>query len=216
MRRFFLHADALLRGEDDGFSWWRSVRYCVAFGLLYGAAMGCFGGLGGERWAQIMYSACKVPLLLIVSFCFALPPFFVMNTLLGARDDFAFVLRAILETQAGLSIVLVSLAPLTLGFYVSFTNYEAAVLFNLLMFAIASFSAQIILRRRYRWLIARRPIHQRLMWAWLACYGFVGVQMGWVLRPFIGAPNASTSFFRAGAWGNVYEVLLSMVWKIIS
>jgi len=216
MYSFFQHADQILRGEDDGFSLGRSVRYCVVFGLIYGAAMGCFGGLGIERWQQIFYSACKVPLLLIVSFAFALPPFFVMNTLLGARDDFASVLRAILETQAGLAIVLVSLAPFTLGFYVSSANYEAAVLFNLAMFAIASFSAQIILRRRYRLLILQRPIHLRLMWAWLACYGFVGVQMGWVLRPFIGAPNAPINFFRAGAWGNVYEVLLAMLWKIIT
>ena len=216
MRNFFQRADAILRGQDDGFSLARSVRYCVVFGLIYGAAMGCFSGLGIERWQQILYSACKVPLLLIVSFSFALPPFFVMNTLLGVRDDFAQVLRAILETQAGLAMVLVSLAPLTLGFYISSSNYEAAVLFNFAMFAIASFSAQLILRRRYRLLILQRPIHLRLMWAWLACYGFVGVQMGWVLRPFIGAPNAPTHFFRAGAWGNVYEVLLAMLWKIVT
>lgn len=216
MRPFFQHADALLRGEEADSIWWRSVRTSIAFGLFYGAAMGCFSGLGIERWEQILFSALKVPLLLIVSFAFALPPFFVINTLLGARDDFALVLRAILEAQAGVAIVLASLAPFTLGFYISSSNYEAAVLFNFLMFALASFSAQIILRRRYQTLIARRAIHHRLMWAWLACYGFVGVQMGWVLRPFIGAPDAPTRFFREGVWGNVYEVLFDMLWKILS
>ena len=216
MRHFFRQVDALLRGENESSSWRHSLWYCVFFGLLYGAAMGCFGGLGAQRWAQIAFSACKVPLLLIVSFGFALPPFFVINTLLGGREEFAKALSAILEAQAALSMVLLSLAPLTLGFYISFSSYEAAVLFNFLIFAIASFSAQIIMRRRYRILIARRPIHRRLMWAWLACYGFVGVQMGWVLRPFIGAPNAPTHFFRAGGWGNVYEVLFAMLWRILS
>ena len=216
MHQFFQHADALLRGEDRASSWLLSVRTSVVFGLLYGAAMGCFNGLGSERWAQIFFSASKVPLLLIVSFGFALPPFFVMNTLLGVREDFGLVLRAILETQAGVAIILASLAPFTLGFYLSDSNYEGAVLCNFFMFALASFSAQIILRRSYHSLITRRPIHRRLMWAWLACYGFVGVQMGWVLRPFIGAPNEPTRFFREGVWGNVYEVLFAMIWKIIS
>jgi hypothetical protein len=38
-------------------------------------------------------------------------------------------------------------------------------------------------------------------------YAFVGIQMGWVLRPFIGQPGVPTTFFRPGAWGNAYVEL---------
>jgi hypothetical protein len=216
MRTFLQHADALLRGESEVASWRRSFACSVAFGFLYGAAMGCFGGLGEDRWLQIIFSALKVPILLLATFALALPPFFVVNTLLGTRDDFPIALRAILETQAGVALVLASLAPLTLGVYVSFDSYEFAVLFNFAMFALAACSAQIILVRRYKALAAQRAIHMRLMWIWLACYCFVGAQLGWSLRPFIGAPDAPVRFFRGVLGGNVYEVLGTMIMKLLT
>lgn len=60
------------------------------------------------------------------------------------------------------------------------------------------------LRRAYRPLIARNRAHRVLMWAWGLCYAFVGIQAGWVLRPFIGNPGQPTQFLRAEAWGNAY------------
>ena len=42
------------------------------------------------------------------------------------------------------------------------------------------------------------------MWTWGVCYAFVGIQAGWVLRPFIGNPGQPTQFFREEAWGNAY------------
>jgi hypothetical protein len=33
--------------------------------------------------------------------------------------------------------------------------------------------------------------------AWTLIYAIVGAQMGWILRPFIGAPNAPFQWFRA-------------------
>ena len=40
----------------------------ILFGLLYGAAMGSFGGVQGGRAWQILYSAVKVPVLLEATF----------------------------------------------------------------------------------------------------------------------------------------------------
>jgi hypothetical protein len=218
MNEFFERADDVLRGtvNSTANAWRRWLGYNLLFGLLYGTAMGCFGGWGGERVLQIAFSALKVPLLLQVTFALALPSFFVANTLMGVRDDFGLALRALLETQAGVAIILASLAPFTLVFYASFSNYEAAVLFNFLMFSLSSLCAQKLLRRRYRVLIERHAQHQKLLWGWIVLYGFVGVQMGWVLRPFIGAPDAPVRFFREGAWGNVYEVLFGMMLKLLS
>ena len=218
MNELFARADALLRGNDArASSAWKSwLGYGFLCGLFYGAVMGCFSGWGNDRWLQVVYSALKVPLLLQVTFLIALPSFFVLNTLLGLRDDFGLALRALLETQAGVAIILASLAPFTLLFYASFSHYEAAVLFNFAMFIVATLSAQTLLRRRYKVLIARHERHRQMLWGWIVLYGFVGVQMGWVLRPFIGAPNAPVRFFREGAWGNVYEVLFGMLWKLFS
>jgi hypothetical protein len=124
--------------------------------------------------------------------------------LTGLAGDFPRVLRALLATQAGLTVVLASLAPFTLLFYVSTTNYDAAILFNAGMFAVASLSGQRLLTRFYAPLIARDARHRTMARVWILLYAFVGIQMGWVLRPFIGDPDKPTTFFREGAWGNAY------------
>ncbi|MHC4147094.1 MAG: hypothetical protein ACYSUD_20270, partial [Planctomycetota bacterium] len=78
----------------------------VVFGLAYGAVMGSFGGVFGERLWQVVFSAVKVPLLLAGTFALSLPSFFIVNTLFGLRSDFLYSMRALLATQAGLTIVL--------------------------------------------------------------------------------------------------------------
>jgi chromate transport protein ChrA len=182
----------------------------VLLGFGYGACMGMFG-LGHDRELQILYSATKVPILLLATFVIALPSFFVMNTLLGVRGDFPEAVRAHLQAQAAITIVLICLAPLTLMWYLSTDRYHLSILFNAAMFGIASAAGQVVLSRLYRPLIARNPRHRTLLRAWLCIYAFVGIQMGWVLRPFIGQPGSPTRYFRDGAWGNAYVELFGIV-----
>ena len=169
--------------------------------------MGCFGLRGG----QVAVSAVKVPLLLLATLALSLPSYFVLNTLLGVRSDFAEAWRAVVASQAGLTIILISLAPLTAFWYASSSDYQAAILFNALMFAVASFGAQALLRRGYRPLIAKNPRHRWLLRAWIVLYAFVGIQMGWILRPFIGKPTEPVQFFRHAEWENAYVVVARMI-----
>ena len=183
----------------------------VCFGLLYGMVMGCYDGGDAVRPRQAVYSAIKVPLLFGATFTLSLPTFLVLNTLAGLRRDVPEACRALLATQAGVSIILASLAPLTLLWYASSTDYNQAKLFNLAMFAVASLAGQSLLRRHYLELIRRNAVHRRMMWAWLVIYAFVGVQIAWVGRPFIGAPGMETRLFREGAWSNAYVHLAEVL-----
>jgi hypothetical protein len=210
-----LQADALLRpGSPRAFHGRTLLAMIVLFGVIYGAMMGTFFDEGESvRVWQAAYSAAKVPLLLVLTFLLALPSYYVLNTLAGVAADFGEALKALLATQAGLTVVLASLAPFTLLFYASTTNYEAAIMFNAMMFAAASWAGQRLLKRFYAPLIARDPRHRPLVRVWIILYAFVGIQMGWVLRPFIGQPGSPTTFFREGAWGNAYvEVWDKAVW----
>ena len=215
--------DDVLRGEPPlpaqqrlGAALARLALLVLTFGLFYGAVMGCYGGVAGERIQQPFYSAAKVPLLLLVTFALSIPSFYVLNLLLGLGGDFGQVLSALVASQAVLTIVLASFAPFTILWYASFTGHDAAIFFNAAMFGAASFAAQWVLRRRYyRPLIARSPRHRVLLRLWLVIYAFVGVQLGWVLRPFIGHPDLPTSFFREGGWSNAYVFLLETALKAL-
>jgi hypothetical protein len=193
----------------------RLILCVVAFGAFYGAIMGGFGGMQGGRLWQVFNSALKVPLLLLGTSLIAWPSFFVLNTLVGLRRDFAGATTALMAAQAGLAVVLASLAPLTVVWYASSADYAAALRFNGLMFAIASFAGQGLLRGHYRLLIQRNSKHRWMLGTWLVIYIFVAIQMAWVLRPFVGDPGAPIEFFRRESWGNAYVVVARLIYDAV-
>lgn len=213
----FARAETLLRGESDPAPQTRSASLlwsmgaAVACGAAYGALMGTFGGMTGDRLPQIVFSAFKVPVLFLVTFLLSLPSFFVLNTLFGLRIDFGQVLRALLSAQAGLTMILLSLAPFTLLWYASSADYPSAILFNAMIFGLSSLAAQRLLLRYYRPLLDRDSRHRLMLRLWIVLYAFVGIQMGWILRPFIGNPGEPARFFREDAWGNAYLVIIKLV-----
>ena len=222
MKSLMLRADTIVRGNlslaeaaPTRQSLFQLLSLIVLFGGLYGAVMGVFGGILGDRVLQVLYAAIKVPILLMVTFALSLPSFFIFNTLAGLRDDFGQVVRALLAGQAGMTILLASLAPITMLWNVSATGEQAAVLFNALIFGAATVGGQVLLRRYYRELLLRDTRHRMLMRLWSVLYAFVGIQMGWILRPFVGDPYKPVSFFRADTWGNAYVILFQMVQRLL-
>lgn len=208
---FLQRADDVLRGRATRPPW----SLIVVCGAAYGAVMGGYAiwnpstetDTGQSIALQVLYSAIKVPLLLVITLALALPSFFIANTIFGLQTDFRRALRVIVASQAALTLVLFALAPLTLVCYASGPNYSTAILFNALMFATASIAAQFILRRGYAPLIVQNRRHKKLLYAWLFIYAFVGIQLGWTLRPFIGAPGQPATFLRAGQRENAYVVV---------
>ncbi len=121
-------ADAILRGNPPAGSW----RLVLGCGIAYGGVMGAYGG----RPLQVAFSAVKVPLLLLATLALGLPTYFILNTLLGVRSDFAAAWRAVVASQAGFTIILLSLAPLTVLWYASTTHYRGAIFFEAVFHAL--------------------------------------------------------------------------------
>jgi hypothetical protein len=211
MLRSLQSIDDVLRGRSAIGLWGSPGVLLVVCGLCYGGIMGSYGIEHELRFRQICYSAIKTPLLLLATFALSLPSFFVLNTLAGLRADFGDVVKALIASQAVVTIVLAALCPFTALWYVSNSGYSAAILFNACMFAIASFAGQGRLRQNYRVLIARNGRHRVLFWFWLTDYVFVGIQMGWTLRPFIGDPHSPVQFFRDSEMESAYVVVFRMV-----
>ncbi len=183
----------------------------LAIAPVYGAVMGSYHLDSTERLWQSVYSAAKMPLLLFTTSVLCLPGFFVLNTLFGLRDDLRESLQAILAGQAGMSIALTSLAPLTGFWYFSTLNYRAALLFNAGAFAVATIAGHVVMLRYYRALILRHRHHRIMLYTWILLYAFVGIQMGWTLRPFVGHPGLRVSFFRAEPFSNAYVRVAELI-----
>ena len=218
MRTALLHTDDFLRGRGPfdparpmPRPWWWLPLMILAFAPLYGGLMGSFQFVSAERVWQVVYSAAKVPLLLGATGAICMPAFFVLNTLLGLRHDFREALQAILAGQAALSVTLAACAPLTRFWYCSTDSYRAALLFNAAVLALATLAGHLVMQRYYRPLIRRHRYHRFALYGWLTLYTFVGIQMGWTLRPFIGSPGAAVTFFRQEPFTNAYVVVARLI-----
>ena len=110
-----------------------------------------------------------------------------------------------------MTAALASLGPVTRFVYTSGISHNGAILFNAGMFTLATAMAQVVLWRRYRDLIRKNRRHLLMLWGWLIGYAFVGVQMGWMLRPFVGTPGTPVTFFREEPFSNAYVVIVRLV-----
>lgn len=198
---------ALLSGDADV---WRTgevgrisrrvLPLALVAGLLYGAAMGAYG----QRSLQVLYSAMKVPVLLGASTALCLPGLAAFLGAIGLGGHMGRILRGIVLSQATVAISLAALAPIITLVYLSTADYAVAKASNGLMFALASGAGQWTLARHFRPILAVEPRCRIGLVLWLALYVFVGVQLAWVLRPFIGNPDLPVHFLREDAWGNAY------------
>ncbi len=165
-------------------------------GGLFGAVMGSLAG----RWLGGLYSATKVPLLVVGATLLCLPSFFVLNSLLGLRSDFRAALRGILAAQGTVALSLAACAPILTVAYISSSDYPAALLVNGALFAVSAYAGQSTLRRHYAPLIVENRRHRIALVAWAVLYVFVGIKLGWILRPFVGDPALPLEFLRAEQW----------------
>lgn len=182
--------------------------------LCYGACMGSFSLWGGDSrgWTQMLFSALKVPMLVVVTLLLSLPGFFVFYTLAGLSQAFGGVFRSIIATQSTLGLMLGALSPLLLLWHASSGNYLDGVLVSALLFGVGAVSSLVRLQRLRRGgEVSMNSRQRKLLWLWGGCYIFIGVQMGWTLRPFIGVPGAEATLFREDGWGNAWESLFSII-----
>lgn len=204
---------AALRRPEREIGTRQALRLIVLSGPLYGLAMGSYH-LSPDRALYAIFAAIKLPLMITATTALCLPGFFALTTVLGLRADLRDSIRAILCGQAAFATTLASLAPVTLLAYVSGVSPRGALLTSGAMFAVATLVAQSVMWARYRPLIARSPRHLALLGYWLAAYVFVGIQMGWMLRPFVGTLGVAPTFLRDEPLSNAYMIVWRLVWGI--
>jgi hypothetical protein len=196
----------------------------IGFGAMYGAVLGSWHG---PRLAA--YVAIKVPLLMLSTAVVTALFNWVVAALLGLRLQARQTFALTLVPLAVSSIVAASLAPVAWFFTQSLpgpspvqqTLHNLLYLVHTLLIASGGVAGTMTLRRA---LVAvcdgdeRRARAVRL--SWTLAYAFVGGEIAWALRPFVGSVYLPVVFVREDALhGNVYEFLLTDVfphlWRLL-
>jgi len=185
----------------------------VAFFALYGAVMGSTHSL----W-QTLSSAVKLPLLFLATLVVCSPTLYFFNLIFGSNQsltqNFTLILTAITVT----AVLLLSFAPIVLFFLLTTSQYQFFKLLNVGVFTIAGLVGVAFLSQGMRvvstggkeGIKAKRNVVR----LWILIYAFVGSQMAWTLRPFIGAPSMQFELFRR-LGGNFYANILASIGEIL-
>ncbi len=181
---------SIQRNEDvNSKAWTLSLVSLFSF-MIYGFMVGL-----AKEPLQAVSSAVKVPVLFLSTMAFTLPAlYFFSLVLLGTPLRFVQVLTVVLSGISVSAFLLLGLAPITLFFVLTSTDYE---FFQLLAVAFVGVSAWLGVYFLWRGMTlvetARddglKTIGHRILMLWILLYGFVGTQMTWRLSPFIGKPE---------------------------
>jgi hypothetical protein len=180
---------------------------------LYGAVLGSSHSL----W-QALSSAFKLPLLFLATALICIPTLYFFNILFGARQNLNQNLALILTPITVTAILLFSFAAITLFFMLTTSQYQFFKLLNVVFFAVAGITGMVFLVQGMRVVsITQEEGGSARKWVlrfWILIYAFVGSQMAWTLRPFIGYPNAPFELFRQRG-GNFYGDILVSIGELL-
>ena len=222
----------LLRGESQAIAEWSGRwdlrRFALHIGViilgagLYGAAMGWW-----RAPQQGLYVAIKFPLIiLLTTFGNALING-MLAPLLGLNIPFRQSFSVIVMSHAITAAIFGAFSPL-IAFMVwnappmaagvaGAPAYSLILLAHVGVIALAGITGNLRLLQLLTTIGGSRAVARRVMFAWLWGNMFLGSQLSWILRPFIGSPDLPVQFVRENAMhGNFYEAVFHALQKIFS
>lgn len=194
MPSFLRDPDAFFRSiQQDEDVKGKAITLCLV-AIFSFMAYGFMVGLSKSP-LQAISSSIKLPILFLSTMAFCLPAlYFFSLALLGTPLKMMQVVAVVLAGISVSAFLLLGLAPVTLFFVLTSTNYE---FFQLLAVGFVGISASIGVYFLWRGMTlvettrddALKNMGRRILFLWILLYGFVGTQMTWRLSPFIGKPE---------------------------
>ncbi len=177
----------------------RALLLAVLLGAgLFGASMGLF-----RPGPQILSSAIKLPLVLLLTAAISAPAYTAARWAFGASADMRQDILLFLSTLSLTSLVLAALAPVVLLGVLSGFSYHATILAVVACCGAAGLVGLLAFARA----ASRQPGPSKRA-ALLAAliFAVVGTQMAWTLRPFVARPRAPFEVLRSMEGGFIEAV----------
>jgi len=205
--------------QPDARAFCANLLFIIVGAGIYGFTLGIW-----RAPLQSVFTALKFPLLILLTCSGNAVINGMLAQLLGSGLSFKQTSLAILMSFAIAAIILAGFAPITL-----FVWYNAPPLASqnailghsimLLMHVFVIAFAGIMANRRLLHLLENMSGHvataRAVFFSWLAGNLFLGAQLAWNLRPFIGSPRLAVQFLRHDPLrGNFYEAVWRALWHL--
>ncbi|MCD6595462.1 actin-binding WH2 domain-containing protein [bacterium] len=162
---------------------------------IYGFVMGIYNSP-----MQAFSSMVKVPILFYLSLLISYPALFVFNIILGSKLSIGQSMAMVLSAYVLIACILASFAPIALFFILIGSSYPFLRLLHVAIFGIAGIAGMVVLNQGFVLACEHHSIypHQgiKVFQIWVIIFAFVGTQLAWNLRPYLGNKKFPFQFFR--------------------
>ena len=199
------------------------VAIICAGTAMFGVAVGSW-----RDPLQALYTAIKFPLIVLLTTLGNGVLNGMLAPLLGTNISFRQSLLAIFMSFTIAAAVLGAFSPLiyyliwntpplSVGGKSSTTAHSFILVTVVAAIAFAGLAANVRLFQLLRQLSGSRGSARRTLVAWLAGNLFLGSQVSWILRPFVGSPSLPIEFLRDDKFrGNFFEAVYHALQRLFS
>lgn len=193
---------------------WGQTALIAAACFVYGIIMGSYNSL-----PQALSSGVKLIVLIFTTLLICFPSFYIVQLLLGSKMKLRQLATILLGGFVMLTTILVAFAPITLFFQMSNSPYAFLQLLHFGIFLFAGYWSMTNVSSALKMACEKKNIYPKtgltIFRVWIFILAFVGIQLSWNLRPFIGSKDMAFELFRTGTQGNIYATLLGALGRLM-
>lgn len=184
------------------------------FTFFYGVVMGSY-----HSPLQAIVAGIKLFLLfgMVLVICF--PAFFIIQFILGSSLRVSQILAIIVSGFVLMSAIMISFTPIIIFFMMISSNYYFLQILHIVIFVLSGFFGMKSINDALQYSCESKNIYPRtgvtVFRFWIVILIFVGIQMAWNLRPFLGDYQKPFKLFRDYE-GNFYTALVYSVEQLSS
>lgn len=214
---------AVQRGSGLSRTIVHTMLFIVVATALYGAVLAWW-----RSPLLALYVAVKLPILFLGTTAIVMMLNWMVAVVLRSGLHFLQVVAITFGAMGVTCWILLSLVPVTLFLTLSSVSSDPStvtpgyvhnllLLTHISLIAMAGVAGNAALLSGLRKVVAPGCPAALLYVAWVAAFAFVGAQLSWILRPFVGSPYFPVEFLRADALDrNFYEfVFLEVIPNVL-
>lgn len=178
----------------------------LVFSFLYGASMGAYNSV-----LQAAVAGCKVAVLFTLVLIICFPAFFIIQYILGSRLRIGQMISIVLSGFVLTSAIMLSFVPVIVFFLLTGGNYYFLQLLHIAVFLLSGVFGMKTIIDALQYSCEKRSVYPHtgvvVFRFWVVIMVFVGIQLAWNLRPFMGDRGEPFMLFRQYE-GNFYTALI--------
>lgn len=185
----------------------------LLFSFVYGAAMGAYHSM-----LQAMAAGVKVAVIFVLVLVICFPAFYIVQYIMGSRLRLHQMMSIVLSGFILMTAMMVAFLPIVIIFLLTGGNYYFLHLLHIAIFILCGVFGMNAVVRALQYSCEKKDIYPHtgvvVFRFWVVILAFVGIQLAWHFRPFLGDRNRPFELFRDYE-GNFYAALIYSVNKLI-